>query len=73
MSIQSLIFDKKKWTLTAAKKWLKARGYKTDVDEKENTWRFRQIEPNKRHEYRTIDFGRGISAVYIINNIKYDI
>jgi len=63
--VQTLLFSKDNFTLKKAKAWLKKHGYKTDVDEKENTYRFRQVEPCEFNEesFRTIEFTDGIKAV----------
>lgn len=61
--IQSIIFDRKKWTLERAKKWLDKHFYRDDPDIKENHYRFRQIEPNKFKSFRTMDIGDGISFI----------
>lgn len=45
--VQSVLFNKKHWTIPKAKKWLKENNYLgLEVDKKENTLRFRQIDPN---------------------------
>ena len=68
--VQSITFDKDKWTTPKAKKWLKEHQYKTPaVDKKENVLRFRQIEPDYAEkegftEYRTKDLeDSGISLI----------
>lgn len=61
--IQSIIFDKSKYTLEEAKKWLEERNFKTDVDEKKNYYRFRQAEPNKRNKYITKPLTNGIKII----------
>lgn len=43
--IQSFVFNKKYWKLKEAKDFLRMKGYKTDVDEKPETYRFRQFDP----------------------------
>ena len=44
---QTFIFEKSKYSLPAAKAWLKRNGYKAGkVDEKEKTYRFRQRDPS---------------------------
>ncbi len=44
--VQSVIFPLNRYNLTQAKKWLKENNYKSDdVDKKETTLRFRQIDP----------------------------
>ena len=46
-SVQSVIFNKKQWTIPKACKWLKENNYiHTDVDKKPNFIRFRQIDPD---------------------------
>jgi hypothetical protein len=45
--VQSVIFEKNKWDIKSAKKWLRENNYiAPKVDEEENYIRFRQIEPN---------------------------
>lgn len=68
--VQSITFDKDKWTTPKAKKWLKEKEYKVpSVDKKENVLRFRQIEPDYAEkqgftEYRTKDLDNsGISLI----------
>ena len=64
---QSIIFNKKKWSVAEAKKWLKDNGYKFgDVDTTDNYHRFRQYEPGKNVRTKTISFGtkgKGIKAI----------
>jgi hypothetical protein len=70
--VQSVIFDKTKYTLKEAKKWLKENNYKMPkVDEKENTLRFRQEDPDEVEkmgftEYRTKDLGNGDIKLIIV-------
>lgn len=46
-NIQSVVFHKDKWNLRKAKLWLKKEGFKHfDADEKLDTYRFRQKEPD---------------------------
>jgi len=61
--IQSIIFDKKMWKLTNCKKWLKKHGFKTDLDDKPEHYRFRQIEPEELGNYKTKDIGEGIKLI----------
>jgi hypothetical protein len=51
--IQSIVFRKEYWNLKDAKKWLEEHNYKKSVDEKINTFRFRQVEPQKSFNYIT--------------------
>lgn len=64
---QSIIFDKNSYTISEAENWLKSRNYSntTMVDEKENTYRFRQQSPSDFDEksFRTITLQPGIQAV----------
>jgi len=68
--VQSITFDKDKWTTPKAKKWLKEKEYKVpSVDKKENVLRFRQIEPDYAEkqgftEYRTKELDNsGVSLI----------
>lgn len=74
--VQSVVFDKDKFNITQAKKWLKDNGYKSPkVDKQENTLRFRQIEPSKVEkegykDYRTKELGNsGIKLIIAYKNI----
>lgn len=62
-NVQSLIFDKSEFSLNRAKEWAKKHGFKTGVDEKENTYRLRQKDPGKFKRFATKAFGNGIKAV----------
>ena len=62
-NVQSLIFSKNKFTLDQAKEWAKKHNFKSGVDEKENTYRFRQKDPGKFKRFATKEFGNGIQAV----------
>lgn len=66
-SIQSLIFDKDKFSLERAKEWAKKHDFKTGVDEKEGTYRLRQKSPGKFKRFATKEFGKGIKAVIGFN------
>ena len=57
---QSVIFERSKWTLPRAKKWLKKHKYKTTkVDTTAKFFRFRQMNPNQFKKFRTLSIGRG--------------
>lgn len=62
-TIQSLIFDKDKFSLAQAKEWAKKHDFKMGVDEKEDTYRLRQKDPGKFKRFATKSFGNGIKAV----------
>lgn len=69
--VQSLLFDKGKWTVTAARGWLSSHGYKTPKAESSGEYhRFRQRPPFmfKAGTFRTIAFGKtkGIKAVIAV-------
>ena len=61
--LQTILFDKKKYTLPQAKAWLTKHNYKTTVDIKENFYRFRQIEPDHNAHYVTVKKKKGIYFV----------
>jgi hypothetical protein len=66
--IQSLIFNKKKFSMSEAKEWTIDHGYKAvKVEPTKNTWRIRQFSPNKIKrgtECKTIQFGgSGVQGV----------
>jgi succinate dehydrogenase flavin-adding protein (antitoxin of CptAB toxin-antitoxin module) len=62
--IQSLIFDKSKFTADQARKWLEKNKFKhSKIDETENSFRFRQKDPNLFDRFRTKRFKPGINAV----------
>jgi hypothetical protein len=66
MVIQSIIFFKKKFTLSQAKSWLSNHKKKIPaVDETQYSFRFRQREPSEFIEdsFRTIKIADGIRAV----------
>lgn len=64
--IQTLIFDKKKFTQKEAEEWLKKHNFKYGkVDEKDESFRFRQKDPESfdQSSFRTITITDGINAV----------
>lgn len=51
--VQSVLINKHNFTLNEAKKWLKENGFRFyKVDETENFYRFRQVEPKGFKYYR---------------------
>jgi hypothetical protein len=63
-SVQSLLFDKHRYTERAAKQWAKDHGLRYgSVDTTEHYHRLRQFEPQYGQPCRTIEFGHGIKAV----------
>lgn len=64
--IQSILFDKEKFTLEEAKKWLEKHNFKNEkVDETDKYYRFRQREPDEfiPDSFRTIEITDGIKAI----------
>jgi len=63
-NVQSIIFDKKMFTVAKAQKWLRNNKFKyTKVDKKLHTLRFRQIDPKVFKRFRTKKIANGISFV----------
>ena len=66
--VQSVVFDKKLFTIPEAKRWLKENNYLyNQVDKKLNTLRFRQLEPEdyKGWKYTTHRISKGIELIII--------
>ncbi len=62
--VQSLLFDRARWTPSTAKTWARGHGYKSGkVHVTDNYVRLRQFAPVARTQKRTISFGSGIKAV----------
>lgn len=63
--VQSLLFSKRAgWTVESARDWAWSNGYRSGkTHETENHIRLRQFPPHEGLRYRTVTFGRGISAV----------
>jgi len=75
--VQSVLFDKSKFSLHLSKEWLKHHHYHhADVDDKPNTYRFRQVSPKevKKQGYtnfKTKKLGKsGVSLVLAYNECK---
>jgi len=67
--VQSVVFDKDSWTKKKAINWLKKHDYSgLECDEKENTLRFRQFEPNKKYSYITKSIGKNIELIIAYKN-----
>lgn len=61
---QSVIFDKKKWTVDSAKEWLNKHDFFIDgLDVTDTQLRFRQFNPSDKFEYITQNIGKGISLI----------
>ncbi len=65
MPIQSVLFDKKKYTTTSARKWLIRHNLKPikRVDKTKNLLRYRLEDPKKFKSFRTITLSANIKAV----------
>lgn len=64
-TVQSVLFDKEKWTAARARTWLKDHDFKSvDLDETEERLRFRQRDPGdfQTGSFRTIDAGERRTA-----------
>ena len=66
--VQSVLFDKKKFTQTSAKRWLKLHNFKAvfhnkPVDITKNLLRYRQLKPKSNGNYRIIKIRDGIQFV----------
>ena len=63
-TVQSLIFDKKKFDAKRAKAWAEENGYDSGkVDETGDSFRLRQEEPGDFQAFRTIELRDGVKAV----------
>jgi len=69
MPIQSILFNKNKWTIPKAKEWLKDNKFKTFYSagqsprETKHFYRFRQSAPKKYKHYITKDMPNGILII----------
>ncbi len=62
--VQSILFDKSKFTATTARAWLKRNGFKSGkIDETPNELRFRQRVPGAFTTFRRKKLTAGVSAV----------
>lgn len=68
--LQTLIFLRNEWSLKQARDYLKIHGYKTDVDIKAHSYRFRQREPKKGNDYRTLIKHINGKIVYYVFIVK---
>lgn len=65
LKTQSVRFDKEKYTVKQAKKWLKSKGFKYGkVDSSGNYHKFRQIDPKGFDIFRTKEISYGIQMVF---------
>lgn len=63
--LQTVLFDRKKYTIASAVKWLSNYGLTSKkVDVQKNFLRFRQSNPKPGYKYYTIPLPNGIKLVY---------
>lgn len=63
--VQSFLFKRERWTLAAARKWLREHGHAaSSPDVTKHFYRFRQREPDHfvKNSYRMIQIASGIEA-----------
>lgn len=64
-TLQTVIFPKDSFTLNQAITWLRDNGFKFHkVDEKKNTYRFRQTNPVYPAQYYTKKLDNGVDLVF---------
>lgn len=64
--VQTLIFDRKLFTLTEARNWARTHDFKSSgVDETEDSYRIRQRDPSrfKSGSFKTVELTKGVKAV----------
>lgn len=61
--VQSVMFNRDKWSISKAKHWLSARGYKLRYRTTKQYYRFRQTEPSKYKRFRIEKKRNGIELV----------
>lgn len=68
MTVQSIIFNKQKWSQLEAERWLASHGFKSTfyrkpVDETANYYRYRQSKPTLDDYYFTKTVEEGIKMI----------
>ena len=75
--VQSVIFDKDKFNVSTAKRWIKKHNYILDygIDEKLNVYRVRQYPPEflEDYDYFTKDLNNGVKLVIAYQKKKNDL
>jgi hypothetical protein len=62
--VQSIVFNKNNFDLEKSLKWLMEHDFKINkVDEKENSFRFRQQDPKKYKKFITKSPSRGVNLI----------
>ncbi len=72
--VQSVLFDKTKWTSPRARRWLKKNDLNPikRADITENKLRYRIRDPRKFKEFRTISVGRSTGIQFVLGVDKKD-
>lgn len=66
MPVQSVLFEKSKFTLKTARAWLKLHKHQgLDVDVKPSHYRFRQFPPKKTYKYYTKKVDDGVEYIIL--------
>ena len=69
MAVQSILFKRKSWTVTAAKQWLRTHNFASkDVEITPNELRFQQYDEKKTERYFPKKVGEDI--VFIFGYVK---
>jgi hypothetical protein len=71
--IQTLLFSKAAgWTKARAVKYAQSKGYEHEIDEKPETYRLRQLNPDifVKSSFRTIELGKGTGIKAVIGHLK---
>lgn len=63
MHTQSIVLSKGRFSASSARSWLSAHGFKTTLDETENSYRARQESPSRFRFFRTKSIAPGVSLV----------
>jgi hypothetical protein len=64
MPIQSVIFNKKFWTIRSASKWLLDHKLKVlKIDDTKNYYRFRQLTPDYKKEFYTLNLNNNVKLI----------
>ena len=62
--VQSVLFDKNKWSRQKASSWIKKNDFKImKVDITDKFYRYRQFHPKTKDKFRTKIVGKGIKFI----------
>ena len=69
MGVQSVIIEKKFFSLKEAKEWILSHGYYIfKIDETKNYYRFRQQDPSRYKHYFTKNVAKGVDFIIGYNS-----